>query len=498
MAGTTVAKLNFQYTADATGFMNVTKGIEDRISGLTSRVSSIATGIAAAFATSKIVQGLSFGVKLASEAEQASVAFEVMTGSAETAANMLKELQAFSVVTPFTSSDLRQATQTMLQYGVEQEQVIGIVKQLGDTSAGSAEKLQLQALAFAQIAAMGRLQGGELRQLINAGWNPLQQIAERTGETMTELKARMEAGGISIDEVKQALTDATSEGGRFFGMTEKGSQTLAGRFSTLQENAELLARGIGEVLTPTMLKLIDTGIAATDMLRGMDLETAKNIAAGVAFAATFTTIMLIFPRMITAINSLIVAYRSMTIASIIMQAVTNPASLVRVAAALGIAAAAAVGVKAAFDGLTDANKEAAKTAQAAADSAVNTVDKIGDVGNAAANATRAAANATSSAVAGMESEVEGLKKQLDELKNKGEQARDAIRSQNQFTAAAERFTAAGFQAVFKGDANNAIQKAIEKQTEEERRNTARLESRIKQLETAIKANKITVKESGLP
>lgn len=90
------------------------------------------------------------------------------------------------------------------------------MKMLGDISLGNGERLQSLSLAFGQVQASGRLMGGDLLQMVNAGFNPLEAIAKRTGETMIAVKERMSAGGVSVNEVEQAMKDATSEGGRFF------------------------------------------------------------------------------------------------------------------------------------------------------------------------------------------------------------------------------------------------------------------------------------------
>lgn len=53
--------------------------------------------------------------------------------------------------------------------------------------------------------------GQDLLQMINAGFNPLESIAAKTGETMAEVKDRMSDGRVSVEEVEQAMKDATSE-----------------------------------------------------------------------------------------------------------------------------------------------------------------------------------------------------------------------------------------------------------------------------------------------
>lgn len=83
--------------------------------------------------------------------------------------------------------------------------------------------------------------------MINAGFNPLEYIAKRTGESMEQLRDRMSKGGITAKEVEQAFIDATSAGGQFAGGMEAASHTFDGMISTMKDNAKAL---VGQVFQP--------------------------------------------------------------------------------------------------------------------------------------------------------------------------------------------------------------------------------------------------------
>jgi hypothetical protein len=76
----------------------------------------------------------------------------------------------------------------------------------------------------------------DFNQMIQNGFSPLETISKTTGESMIELKKRMEDGGISAQEVRQAFIDATSEGGMFHGMTERLAGTVSGKLNKLAES----------------------------------------------------------------------------------------------------------------------------------------------------------------------------------------------------------------------------------------------------------------------
>lgn len=237
-------------------------------SGVMSSLKTIATygGVAAAG-----IAGIGVAsVKLAADAEQTAISFEVMTGSASVAVDMLERLRVMGAKTPFEFNDLATATRVLLNFGRTSEEALSDISMLSDVAAGDANKLQSLALVFGQIAANGRLTGQDLLQLINAGFNPLQQIAARTGETMSELRDRMSAGKVGLSEVQQAFADATSEGGRFFKMNERQSQTILGKWSTLKDGITSAMMDIGKAL----IENLDLSSMA-DQLQGM-VETFKN------------------------------------------------------------------------------------------------------------------------------------------------------------------------------------------------------------------------------
>ena len=121
---------------------------------------------------------------------------------------------------------------------------------------GNNEKMQSLTLAFGQVRANGRLMGQEVLQMVNAGFNPLQEISRTTGRSMIELKKAMEDGAISASMVEDALKSATSEGGRFYEMNERLKNSAAGQWSKMKSDVELLATEIGTNLMPAAKDLI--------------------------------------------------------------------------------------------------------------------------------------------------------------------------------------------------------------------------------------------------
>ncbi|NDG20099.1 MAG: hypothetical protein EB117_17805, partial [Betaproteobacteria bacterium] len=217
---------------------------------------------------STVQSQLGTSVQKAMQFETTQISLEVMLGGKEDADKMIADLRALSDITPFTFADVSQAMSTLVGFGVETKGVVNILDRLTSIAGGSSEKLQRIALAFGQISAAGRLMGQDNLQLINAGFNPLQQISIRTGESMMELKKRMEAGGISADEVKQAFIDVTSEGGRFAGMNKRISQTTTGLLSTLDEVYTQIQIAFGAPINDAIRPWIAQVIALLRSMKG--------------------------------------------------------------------------------------------------------------------------------------------------------------------------------------------------------------------------------------
>ncbi len=196
-------------------------------------------------------------IRLAADAETAAISFEVLTGSADKASQLISNMRKLDQSSPLNFEDFQQAGKTMLGFGLSADEATKRMEQLSAISLGNSDRFSQLSLAFSQTTAAGRLMGQEVLQFVNAGFNPLQQISQMTGESMAELKARMEAGGISVEEVGRAFDRATGKGGLFFGMNEKLADSTSGQLAKLQGDFTAIARGIGEGIAPALRESVD-------------------------------------------------------------------------------------------------------------------------------------------------------------------------------------------------------------------------------------------------
>jgi tape measure domain-containing protein len=259
------------------------KALKESQTSTGSAIQSI-KGMAAAYLS---VQTVAKAINLASQVEDATIAFEVLTGSAKDGQLLFEQIRKFAAESPVTFSNAAEATKTMMSFGVAAQDVQKNLQMLSDVTGGNNERFKMLSLAFSQTTAAGRLMGQDLLQIINSGFNPLQQISKTTGETMIELKKRMEDGGISAQEVRQAFIDATSEGGMFEGMTDRLAQTVSGKLNIALSDMEQRLAAAGEALGPLIIQLLD----ASEDLKPLMEDAIKLLglfAQGAGFVLAIT------------------------------------------------------------------------------------------------------------------------------------------------------------------------------------------------------------------
>ena len=235
----------------------------------------------------KVVQS---GVDYNASMESYLTNFKVMLGNEELAAAKLSELRKMAASTPFALSDLTEGTQTLLQFGIAADDTTDVLKQLGDISLGNADNLQTLVRAYGKMSSAKKVTLENVNMMIDAGFNPLNQICDATGESMSDLYKRISDGKVSFSELQAAVGAATSEGGQFYNGMLEASQTFSGRMSTLKDNVSALTGeltgGLFAALGDLVVKLNEVVTSFLDSDEKMaQLKDTIGIAASVVAAA---------------------------------------------------------------------------------------------------------------------------------------------------------------------------------------------------------------------
>jgi len=233
-------------------------------------------GLAAGFG---IFQAGKFVIFKTAELERQTKSLEVLTGSLGNARSIIKELQQFGAVTPFTSAELIETAKRLKAFGFETEQIVDVTKRLADVAGATGADLGGIATAFGQIQAKGRLQGEELLQLQERGIGLQDELVKMYGFTADEFRKALEGGRISADAVNVALQNITNEGGKYANGAIAQSETLSGKFSTLVDNITVLAQHIGNALAPALKEILGL---TNQILSGFNDILSSQVARGVA------------------------------------------------------------------------------------------------------------------------------------------------------------------------------------------------------------------------
>ena len=228
-------------------------------------------------------------IRVRGEFQSMQTAIETMVGK-DVAGQLIPQIKELAKISPLTMSDMVGAEKMMLGFNIQAEDTIKYLKAISDISMGESSKFNSLTLAFSQMSAAGKLMGQDLNQMINAGFNPLQIISEKTGKSIATLKDEMSKGVVSAEMVQQAFIDATSAGGKFYNMSENASKTINGQLSMMQDALNSVFNELG---TKSESVIMD-GIQMTTSLI-QNYETVGKVLAGlvVTYGTYRTAVMLV-------------------------------------------------------------------------------------------------------------------------------------------------------------------------------------------------------------
>ncbi len=210
----------------------------------------------------------------------------LLGGNEQAAQKLLDTLKEMANTTPYEATDLVKATQKMMAFGISADDSLKYLNMLGDVAMGDANKMDSLTLAFSQISASGRASMEDINQMIDQGFNPLTIIAQKTGESMGDLRDRVSEGGVSFEEIAGAFETATSKGGTFYQSMDKASQTTEGKISTLKDGFNTALGSMTESLLPFVTEAVEGLTKVADWFANLDENGKRTVLtlAGIAVA----------------------------------------------------------------------------------------------------------------------------------------------------------------------------------------------------------------------
>lgn len=279
-------EISYKVTLDSNGAIKSLEKVEDKANKLLSKFTSFGTKMTVGV-TAPLTALATAGVKYNATMETYLANLTTLLGgNQQEAQKLLDTLKEMANTTPYEATDLVKATQKMMAFGISADDSLKYLNMLGDIAMGDANKMDSLTLAFSQISASGRASMEDINQMIDQGFNPLTVIAQKTGESMADLRDRVSAGGVSFEEIAGAFQTATSEGGTFYQSMDKASQTTEGKISSLKDAFSSALGSMTESLLPFVTEAVNGLTNVANWFANLDDDDKRMVLtlAGIAMA----------------------------------------------------------------------------------------------------------------------------------------------------------------------------------------------------------------------
>lgn len=293
------------------------------------------------YTVERFVRGL---YTIGGEFQKQRIALTSILGDSMKAETIFNRIKDLAVVSPFQFKELASYTKQLSAYSIPYEELYDTTKRLADISAGVGVDMGRIILAYGQVRSAAFLRGQELRQFTEAGIPLVDELAKR----FTILENKVVSAGdvfdkisrkeVSFGMVKDVLWDLTNEGGKFYNMQEALAESLAGKWSNLQDAWDVMMADIAEsnsgVLSDSLELLTDLmnhwkAVAAIlgSLVGAYGFYKTAVIAVNAAHKATITINTLTnIINMTRAMQGLTAVTKAQAVAQGILNAVTaaNP------------------------------------------------------------------------------------------------------------------------------------------------------------------------------
>lgn len=214
-----------------------------KIDSAFSNIKRAAISLSAGWSAQSFVRGI---VQVRGEFEKLEVAMNTMLQSKERADALMTQMVRTAATTPFGLQEVASGAKQLLAYGMASEEVNGTLIKLGDIAAGLSIPLGDIIYLYGTTMAQGRIYTQDLNQFTNRGIPMLKELASQFGVAESKVKKLVEEGKVGFPEVKKAIDNMTGAGGKFGGLMEAQSKTIAGQISNLEDQLDTIFNSIGK------------------------------------------------------------------------------------------------------------------------------------------------------------------------------------------------------------------------------------------------------------
>lgn len=196
-------------------------------------------------------------IEIGSNAENLQIAFRAIIGDAAKADKLLADLRKFSAETPFTGVQVQESAQRLLTT-VKPEDMLDTLRRLGEVASGTKSDLGDLATIYSQVLSKQKFQAEEMLQFAEKGIPIQEAVAKVLGVQVKEVSKLGSEGKISGEIMVKAFAQMADKGGKFSGIMEKQSKTVAGLGSTMQDGFEASLKVVYDKLNPAILATLES------------------------------------------------------------------------------------------------------------------------------------------------------------------------------------------------------------------------------------------------
>lgn len=346
-------------------------------------------------------------IEIGGEFQKQHIALQSILGDGAKADAMFSKIKNLAIESPFTFQQLAGYTKQLAAFQIPYEELYDTTKRLADVSAGIGVDMGRIILAYGQVRSAAFLRGQEVRQFTEAGIPLLDELAKKFSQlenrvvSVGEVFDKISNREVPFEMVKEVFTDLTNEGGKFYNMQAKLSDSLSGKLAKLKDAYQIMLADIAQANNDLLGGGVDMVRVLTEHWREL-LPVLTGVIG--AYGAYKTAILLVNAAQkaniaINSVQTIINASRALrgltaltkaqAVAQGILNAVMAANPLYLIATVIGVVIGSIVAYTMSIDDATDSLTEYNKKVQEQADKLYESKQKMSSYLDTLFNAKKA-------------------------------------------------------------------------------------------------------------
>lgn len=333
-------------------------------------------------------------IEIGGEFQKQHIALQSILGDGAKADAMFSKIKNLAIESPFTFQQLAGYTKQLAAFQIPYEELYDTTKRLADVSAGLGVDMGRIILAYGQVRSAAFLRGQEVRQFTEAGIPLLDELAKKFSQlenrvvSVGEVFDKISNREVPFEMVKEVFTDLTNEGGKFYNMQAKLSDSLSGKLAKLKDAYQIMLADIAQANNSLLGGSVDMVRILTEHWKEL-LPVLTGVIG--AYGAYRTAILLVntaqkaniainsvqaIMNVSRALRGLTALTKAQAVAQGVLNAVMAANPLYLIATVIGVVIGGIVAYTMSIDDATDALTEYNKKVQEQADKLYESKQKM--------------------------------------------------------------------------------------------------------------------------